>query len=608
MISSPNKNISQYLAAPLFLLGSLVLSPITLAQEKPRSLVPSLNQEKLPDQTQVQAPTPFGPPSNEGLSKQVTPANEEGLSGSFVVEKLDALNPSSVGTIGELDGSLGADMWRGTSPRLAAALLSKIGFGTSSPQMADLYRRLLLTGAVLSGTTATSDEILDIRFQKLREFGLAQDMSDLVGRLPKNAVFGEHEKMLVELDLLLNRDSDACQKLERREDTNGQDIFWAKIDVYCRLLAEDYDRAELGAALLEEQGDTDPLYFALFAKLAGDTSPISTESAILRPLHLAMIRRAKVALDANLMEKLTPETFGMLTLSPKMLDEAGADVVFYAASHNSLDLDILRNAFVGAAKVDVENINELALHEKYATLLAGAVAATEDFQKATLLEELLVLATENSHFQTISKLSLQEIENLKPANYGPVMNFTAVKALLLHGQRGKASFWERIIRRAASQGTPAERLAKRSDVARLDAYMLISGASAIARWNSASFNAWKKATERDPDQGMKTELLLSFLEVFDYPVAEADWQELLFMNIPLTAAKSSHALDTNLIAAASAGRDGEVVALALQTLGSEGPAGSTTTTLVAVTSALKAVGLTQEARNLAIEVMIAKGF
>lgn len=608
MISSPNKNISQYLAAPLILLGSLVLSPITLAQEKPRSLVPSLNQEKFSDQSQVQAPIPFVSPSNEGLSKQATPANEEGLSGSFVVEKLDALNPSSVGTIGELDGSLGADMWRGTSPRLATALLSKIGFGTSSPQMADLYRRLLLTGAVLSGTTATSDEILDIRFQKLREFGLAQDMSDLVGRLPKNAVFGEHEKMLVELDLLLNRDSEACQKLERREDANGQDIFWAKVDVYCRLLAEDYDRAELGAALLEEQGDSDPLYFSLFAKLAGDTSPVSTENVILRPLHLAMIRRAKVALDANLIEKLTPETFGMLTLSPKMLEESGADVIFNAASYNFLDLDVLQNAFVRAAKVDVENINDLGLHEKYATLLAGVVAATEDFQKATLLEELLVLATANSHFQTISKLSLPLIENLKPANYGPVLNFTAMKALLLHGQRGKASFWERIIRRAASQGTPGERLAKRSDVARLDAYMLISGAGAIARWNGASFNAWKKATEQDPDQGMKTELLLSFLEVFDYPVTSADWQELLFMNIPLTVAQSSHALDTNLIAAASAGREGEVVALALQALGSKGPAGSTTTTLVAVTSALKAVGLMQEARNLAVEVMIAKGF
>ena len=80
------------------------------------------------------------------------------------------------------------------------------------------------------------------------------------------------------------------------------------------------------------------------------------------------------------------------------------------------------------------------------------------------------------------------------------------------------------------------------------------------------------------------------------------------MNLPLVAAMSNHALENNLIASASAGRLGETVALALQALGNAGPGGVTTTTLIAVTSALKAVGLENEARNIAVEAAIAKGF
>lgn len=80
------------------------------------------------------------------------------------------------------------------------------------------------------------------------------------------------------------------------------------------------------------------------------------------------------------------------------------------------------------------------------------------------------------------------------------------------------------------------------------------------------------------------------------------------MNVPLSKSVSSHALEVNLIASAQNRRRGETVALALQALGKDGPSGASTTTLVAVTTALKAVGFEEEARNLAIEVLVAKGF
>jgi hypothetical protein len=64
---------------------------------------------------------------------------------------------------------------------------------------------------------------------------------------------------------------------------------------------------------------------------------------------------------------------------------------------------------------------------------------------------------------------------------------------------------------------------------------------------------------------------------------------------------------TALHQAAVAGRVAETIALAAQALGGEGPAGAAPQTLLAVFDALRAVGLDESARALALEAAIAAG-
>jgi hypothetical protein len=146
----------------------------------------------------------------------------------------------------------------------------------------------------------------------------------------------------------------------------------------------------------------------------------------------------------------------------------------------------------------------------------------------------------------------------------------------------------------------------RKNVLRLDSYILLSGIQGIARWNNRSFAAWLNATRDLPDQGEKATFLVSLMEVLGYPISSADWESLLLLPLPLADAYSNHGLERNLVAAASENRVGETVALALLAMEDKGPSEVTTTTMVAVTSALLKVGLEKEARRLVLEAAISK--
>ncbi len=609
MTNSQNKTSGFFWIVPLAL-GTLALANVSHAQEKPRSLVPSFVGEQA-ETLKGSLPSDDKPssgelPSSNLQEKSNTSLGAEG-SETLVVEKLDALNPASAGLLTESNGGFSAQMWSGTPASLVRTLLGKISHNPQSPEMMDLYRRLLLTGVVLPGSNADNNRILRIRLQKLRDAGRVNDAQALLARIPLHAQSEELQKVAAELDLLKGNYEQVCLASGRTSARQQADKFWSKVAVFCRLSNEEFDRAELGAALLEEQGENDPLFFALFARLAGDDIPVPFNSASLRPLDVAMIDVAKIVIDPSVIPSASPEILEALLRNPQSLGDRHAEVIFNVIGNDISEMGALRKKVQSdiALKEDatIEDI-----FSSYANLFKTVVEAEEESEKAVHLSVLLQLAIDNNHFASVSKLVLDELSRFSSTDYGREFNLLTVKALLLNGKEEQAAVWERLIRRSASLGTSEERLQARSDITKLDTYMVLSGVNAIARWNGASFAFWKNATDQDPDQGIKSELLLSLLEVFGYAVSEENWRDLLLMNTGPVSAESSHTLERNLISSASAGRKGETIALALQALGQAGPEGVTTTTLIAVTSALKAIGLEKEARNLAVEAAIAKGF
>jgi len=590
------------------------------AQEKPRSLVPSFVEKQVKESPNSAAEDLFNP------LKEVNPASRTSPplatdSQDMVVQSLDAIHPGTIGLLSAAQGGFGNGMWQGMSSELAATLVEKLAVPNSSLQMSDLYRRLLLSMAAMPDTKAGADRLLDARFDHIRQAGWLDDAATLFARLPANALTPARQKYGAELNLLRGQEADACAAADRQKEDASPDSFWTKLDIYCRLRANDLDRAELGAALLEDQGEDDALFFTLFAALAGDAVDISKIAEPLTALHLAMLRKldtkfpvgaARISgLDIKKAMMQNKDRLG-LALSPVAKMLAAANSLDVAAFNENVDQKRLADTAITSpaqiAEGAADTAQDASLGAKdFLTQLVELRAAVSNEEKAVRLSALWDAARQNGDLFAVSTLTLPELEALPVGGYGAEFNYEAVKMLLLHQRVPKALQWERAARRAASQGTAEERLAARSGIARLDMYVLLSGAKGIAKWNRTSFPNWVKILANDPEQGPKAAFLLSVMEVFGYSVSEENWDSLLYMDQPLAKTMSNHALENNLVMAAVQKFTGKTVALALLALGNDGPDKVSLTTLRAVTSALKAVGLEQEARQLAFEVAILKG-
>ena len=107
----------------------------------------------------------------------------------------------------------------------------------------------------------------------------------------------------------------------------------------------------------------------------------------------------------------------------------------------------------------------------------------------------------------------------------------------------------------------------------------------------------------------KASLLFAVLEGLDYSITDAQWQRLLAP--PLTASDTdtpSLALMRDLEDASKDKRVGETVMLALIALGKDPLKSTSPTVLNGVVRALRAVKLEPEARALALEIAVARGF
>ncbi|MFT6558087.1 hypothetical protein [Sneathiella sp.] len=546
MTSSRSKRAA--LAFAIFGMAPFLYAADLKSQEKPRSLVPdfSAGQNDNKKAGSRDAPSILLPGTGTNPSNEISSERRTKGDGTLVIETLDALGPGSAGTLGVEQGGLGNRMWDGSPPRRVAALLSRLPSSVESPAAKDLYRRLLLTGAALNANDPATNGIVTIRLNKLVEAGMHADALALAGRIQQEDLPLAAKKHVAEASLLSGDLSKSCTLASELTQRGDVDMFWAKLDSFCLITAGALDKAELSVALLEERGIDDPLFFSLFSALASGTPPKGLTLEDADALHIAMAMAAKIEGPEN----NTEQTY-----------QAGFD------------------------------------------RLAAATAAEA---KVEILKELWNSARVNGDFVAISAKSMDALKTIPPTTYGFEFDLTAVQVFLLFGEEVRAAEWERVIRRGASQGSNTERLQGRKNVLRLDSYILFSGIQGIARWNNRSFAAWLNATRDLPDQGEKATFLVSLMEVLGYPISSEDWESLLLLPLPLVDAYSNHGLERNLVAAASDNRVGETVALALLAMEDKGPSEVTTTTMVAVTSALLKVGLEKEARRLVLEAAISK--
>jgi hypothetical protein len=595
--------------------AALALAALSLAVGHP----PVVAQQQQQQQGQQRRPVPLFPPAPPAPTPPaVAPAMDREAARPTPPEpsvRVQPLGPPGLDATGlpAPDGLADGDaIWAGSDPRLVLDLLERLPVRTANPALRALTRRLLASG----GPSPPGEEgrPLGVRVRGLLAMGELDTALALLHRLPAGQGGEALERLAVEALLLAGDAAVACA---RGGDAAAgfRAAFWTKLTVLCRLRAGERAAAGLALELLREQAGReppggeadDPAFFALAgtaldagggAPGGGPPPPLPEAGAPPSPLHLALMREARLPVPGEPPERHAPEHLAAIARDPATPSARRVAAAERAAALGALPPDGLAAAYAAAADLAAGPIEAAAVAG-----LAGAPAG-----RARLYHALhgggpppawgpeavgaVWRAIDDPRLRPLlARLLAAPLADLPPA--AGAGSAGAVLGLLALGRAGDAAAWWR----PAADPPP---LAALLALARGEAP---DSAAAVAGWREVG----------PPFEGAETRLLALF-EGLGTPVPEPVWRALLDGGGPEGDGAADAAPPPadaagpwlRLRHAAPAGRVGEAVLSGLLLLDGR-PELAHPAALADVLAGLRRVGLEREARAVALDAALTMG-
>ncbi|MCZ6884754.1 MAG: hypothetical protein O7E53_00160, partial [Alphaproteobacteria bacterium] len=431
----------------------------------PKSLIPAPN-----------SPVPSAPslPAAERLNATRPPAStppNAALPGAKRVPQADGIkigtlglvDPNSVGVLDAASGGFGIHMWNGTRASLVARLLSALDQPATLPAAQSLLRRLLLSAArppqektprerLEKAGAAQKPSLLARRLDRLLVIGDVMSAQALIRLLPSR--LDEEPVALAQMNtaFLLNNIAGACSGARTRIRTYQGDP-WRKALIFCQQLDGEGTRAAIGAGLLREQGATDTAFFALIGLMGGDKDSHFEAPRELSPLHLAMMRAARVQIPETVIGAANAALLRAIAFSPNAALDVRLDAAERAEARGGLkskSLTELYNA-VNFAPGDIAaaltGAGKLAGPRGRALLYHAARSQTVPAARAELLAKAFILARSQGRGATAIRAFLPLLLTVKPADELAWFAAEAGAALYFAGSYGDAAPWTDLARR-----------------------------------------------------------------------------------------------------------------------------------------------------------------
>ncbi len=571
---------------------------------------PAAAQEPAPG-----APVQLGPPATAAPAAKASAPPSAGGAPSAASVKIDALgavDPDSVGLIGEDKGGLGLDLWRGTARPEAATLLAALPAPLAAGATRDLERRLLETTAAAPEGKDSGEALLALRVEKLMALGAVNEAVGLVRAARADAVGARLAHAEVEGLFLTNDTSGACAAA-RGNGGKFQGLYWQEASAYCLTLAGQTAKASMIADLLREQdAKAPPTFFALMDAIGGDRR--AKVDALDDPsgLVLSMMRAASRKLPDSLAANEQPAILRTVALSPNA--DLGARLI--AAE---------RAAALGAlAPAELAEIESSVPFEKdalaapltaaeadwgprgRALLLRAALAQSVPIAKAEVLQRAFQLGRDKHNLAQVRRVLAPALAGIEPAPELMWFAADAGRALYALGRAADANKWYSAVEAAAPSSEDAARawivLWPLARIAGLPGKDGPPDPEILRRWRSARL-------KQSDDGATRAEMALTFslFDALGQTVPATAWDGLVKGAVAAPVAMPDPAVWNALGRAAADGRRGAAVALALIALGPGGPAEASPLTLAAVVGALRQVGLPADARAIALEAAATEG-
>lgn len=202
---------------------------------------------------------------------------------------------------GVRDTGLPPDLWRGTSPGVALAVIPTLGRKSLTPAARDLAWRVLATAAVGPDGVGREPDAAAARIQALLALGHPREAwaaADRAGNLPANPALAE---AVAETALVVGEDDRACRIADELSVGRGE-VYWLRLRAYCQARAGQPDAAQLTLTLAGEK-QRDPIVSRLIGAMisgVGDPGAASVRNG----LEYSLSRR--LALDVSAAKGASP--------------------------------------------------------------------------------------------------------------------------------------------------------------------------------------------------------------------------------------------------------------------------------------------------------------
>ncbi|MGE0652516.1 MAG: hypothetical protein AB7P12_12315 [Alphaproteobacteria bacterium] len=567
------------------------------------------------------------------------------------VDTLGEIDPNSVGLLDAGGGGFGVAMWKGTPRSLVAALLPAMPAVPHSAVARDLHRRLLLSAAESPVGNSPKDRpsLLAMRIDRLLAQGDMDAAQGLLRVLPQRLDESAIARARADVAFLTNDNAGACAAVGGQLGQQGTD-FWRKAQVFCQLLAGDAVGAGIGAGLLQEQGVEDAPFFALQRTLAGEKGIDFSSLAGLDkvgPLHIAMMRAARVQLPPAVLASGSPAVLRTVALSPNADLDTRLEAAEQAEMHGALKTETLRQLYLSISFLPEELSDALSASEKLSgprgrALLYHAARGQSDVSaQAKIIAGAFASARKHGRLPTTIRVLAPVLTGIEPRRNLAWFAVDAGSALYFMGAFDAAAQWVAL---AKAEPAPAGNRAKvespqgspglPSDVALWPFAQLSALKPKLAEGNApslaaagpggivtaplvtvkssegfdeAAFERWWKAAEAFGAEvrAAKAARILALVDALGAQVGDEAWARLLAAPAPAPVAVTMppSGLMAGLRRAAAGGRVGETVLIALTVLGTERPSVLDVRVLAPVVQALRLVGLDESARRLAVEAI-----
>ena len=364
--------------------------------------------------------------------------------------ELKRIDMNTIGIL-SVDKGLGYKMWEGSDRKFVEKYLKLLPINKKSDIAIDLTKKLLLTSAsVPSGES--ENNLFIIRIKKLLELGDLENAKLLIDAFPDDEKEEEIQKIELEINLSLNNFDFVCSNIDEKLKRYRSNLYWKKIQIFCQILNDEINKANLGLSLIKEDKNfNDDDFLSILDNLIYKEDIDGSQFQNINLLNLAMTRIGKITLSDVTSFNDDPLFLSMLYGMPNVSIETRITALEKSQKLISIPKDTIEEIYNSyevkgnEMKFPLDNEFVDLGPATQAILYQRAIKEVNIENKAKILKKALDIALEHKSYSLIVQLNLETILEIKPSKKLLWFANTASKALFYSNELEVAFEWYELL-------------------------------------------------------------------------------------------------------------------------------------------------------------------